>query len=338
MMKRLPLLLCSACICLTALSQPQLRLSGDTTVLFATADEAKGILVTRDDFIRRMSPFDRAARMKTDKAVSDNEFLEFVGKNVLEWDDAEKQKVTAALLEIQKRFETFSLPFPKKVFMVKTTGDEEGKAAYTRANAIILPKAELAAPVAKLRKMICHELFHILSRANPELRDKLYAGIGFVKCDEIEFPADLKPRKLTNPDAPANDHRILLKIDGKDAWTIPILFSDVEKYDTARGGEFFDYLQFQFLVVERQASAPDVKAAYDGGKPRLAGMERISGFEEQVGKNTKYLIHPEEILADNFSLLIFGEGDAPSPEVVKKMEKVLKENKAAGPVTSELRP
>src|SRR5437773_1282122 len=140
-----------ACVLVTGSSQAQIKLSGGTTVLFATIDEAKEILVSRDDFVRRMSPFDRAARMKTDKVVSEKEFLEFVGKNVLDWDDAEKQKVTAALVSIQKIFETFSLPFPKKVFMVKTTGDEEGKAAYTRANAIVLPKSELAGPVAKIR-------------------------------------------------------------------------------------------------------------------------------------------------------------------------------------------
>ena len=302
-------------------AQPQVTLSSGTSVLFATGVEARAILVTRDDFVQRMSPFDRAARMKTQKAVSEEEFLEFAGRNVLEWDDAEKRKLTSALLDIQKQ--PFPLRFPGKVFIVKTTGNEEGKAAYTRANAVILPKAEIDVPMEKLKKTLCHELFHILSRANPALQQKLYASIGFVKCDEIEFPADLKSRKLTNPDAPANDHCILLKMDGKDAWAIPILFSDAEKYDTTRGGEFFDYLQFQFLMVERQNKSPDVKPVYDGGKPRLAGIEQVSGFFEQVGKNTKYIIHPEEILADNFALLILGQGSAPSPEILKRMRTIL---------------
>ena len=38
-------------------------------------DEARRILTTRDDFIRALSPFDRAARVKTDKDVSEKEFL-----------------------------------------------------------------------------------------------------------------------------------------------------------------------------------------------------------------------------------------------------------------------
>lgn len=313
------------------LSPAQISLRDGTAILFATVDESREILTSRDDFVQRMSPFDRAARMKTGKSVSEKEYLEFVGKNVLEWNDAEKQTVTSALHGIQTKLETLALPFPKKVFMVTTTGNEEGRAAYTRANAIILPKADIAAPMATIRKKICHELFHILSRANPELREKLYAVIGFSKCVEVEFPIELKSRKITNPDAPANDHCIHLKIEGKDCWAIPILFSGAEKYDVARGGEFFDYLQFQFLVVERQSNAPDVKPAYDGRKPRLAGLQQISGFFEQVGRNTEYIIHPEEILADNFALLILEERNTPSPEIIKKMMKVLQGKRTAEP-------
>ena len=63
----MPVAVVLACVLVTGSSQAQIKLSGGTTVLFATIDEAKKILVSRDDFVRRMSPFDRAARMKTDK-------------------------------------------------------------------------------------------------------------------------------------------------------------------------------------------------------------------------------------------------------------------------------
>ena len=42
---------------------------------FATASEAAEILTRKDDFIQRLSAFDRAARMKTDRTVSAEEFL-----------------------------------------------------------------------------------------------------------------------------------------------------------------------------------------------------------------------------------------------------------------------
>lgn len=49
----------------------------------------------------------------------------------------------------------------------------------------------------------------------------------------------------------------------------------------------------------------------------------MTGFLEQVGENTNYLIHPDEILADNFVLLVTGKKGVPSPEVVEKLGKVL---------------
>jgi hypothetical protein len=62
---------------------------------------------------------------------------------------------------------------------------------------------------------------------------------------------------------------------------------------------------------------------YENSAPKLVGPQAISGFFEQVGRNTQYIIHPEEILADNFALLILGEQNVPSPEVLEKMRKVL---------------
>lgn len=320
---------CSWVLAATALAlsaapaKAQLTLRGGTTLVFAGVEEAKSILTRPDDFVRRMSPFDRAARMKTDKHVSEAEYLEFVGKNVLAWDDTGKEAVTSAFHAIQAELEALSLPFPKQIHLVTTTGHEEGGADYTRGHAIVIAKGHLTAPSARLQKIIAHELFHILSRNNPDLRDELYAAIGFVKCNELSFPAELLPRKITNPDAPINEHCVRLQANGAECWAIPILFSKAEKYDPARGGEFFEYLQFQFLLVERDERTGNVKPLYAGASARLAGMLQISGFHELVGRNTGYIIHPEEILADNFALLVLRAEQLPSPEVVEKLRAIL---------------
>ncbi len=304
-------------------SHAEIQLNRKTTVAFASSDEGKRILMTPDDFIQRLSVFDRAARMKTDKDVSETDFLKFVGNNVLPWTEREKQMVESAFQGIQSRLEALSLSFPEKIFIVKTTGNEEGGAAYTRGNAIVIPKAILSENTMTIQKLICHELFHILSRANPNLQERLYETIGFTKCNEIEFPAMLKSRKITNPDAPKNDHCIRLQVDGKASWVVPILFASMEKYDVSRGGEFFNYLQFQFLLVERSGDSPLVRPLYDGRYPRVVDMRQVSGFIEQVGRNTEYIIHPEEILADNFALLVLEERNLPSPNVIKKISAVL---------------
>ncbi len=317
------------CASWTHLSHAETRLGNDSVIAFASVEEGVQILAAKDDFVQRMSPFDRAARLKTDRDVSEKEYLEFVGKNVLAWDEAEKQIVTFAFQSIKTELETLSLPFPRRVLFVKTTGKEEGGAAYTRANAIVFPKNVLRGHSGQLRKTIAHELFHVLSRANPDLREKLYAVIGFVKCNEVEFPLTLKSRKLTNPDAPKNDHCIRLQVEDKACWAIPILFSRVEKYDTEQGGAFFNYLQFKFLLVDRNDASSTVKPIYDDQEPKLVGVQQASGFFTQVGNNTRYIIHPEEILADNFALLVLEKPNLLSPKIIEKLRDILMENRHA---------
>jgi hypothetical protein len=82
-----------------------------------------------------------------------------------------------------------------------------------------------------------------------------------------------------------------------------------------RGGEFFNYLEMKLLLIDR---------GNQNESSKLVDLREVTGFFEQVGGNTQYIIHPEEILADNFALLVLGERDLASPEIVEKMEAVLK--------------
>ena len=296
---------------------------GRTTLSFAKVEEGKRVLKSRDDYVERMSAFDRAARLKTDRVVSEREYLEFVGKTVMSWEEGEKEKVYLAMEGVEEVLKKMALPFPKKIWLIKTTGQEEGNAAYTRANAIVFPESFLQGGVPSVQRVLCHELFHVLSRANEELREKCYAAIGFEKCEELVFPEELAGRKLTNPDAPRNEHCLKVKIEGKEQWVMPILFSKEERYDPEKGGEFFRYLQFKLVVVKRAEEGMSVEVVREGEKAKLLDLGEVTGFLEQVGENTTYLIHPEEILADNFVLLVTGKRGVPSPEVVEKLERIL---------------
>jgi hypothetical protein len=301
---------------LTSLANADVNLREGCAVRFASVDEGAEILGRKDEFFQRLSAFDRAARMKTDRSISEVEFLKFVNGNVLTWNKSEKAKIEEAIASIRPALDALPLSLPKIVNLVKTSGAEEGHAFYTRDTAIVMPEKETdEADSGLLKRTIAHELFHILSRANPTLREKLYELIGFTKCGEVEFPSDLKSRKITNPDAPRNDHSIKIRVGGEEGPAVPILFSNAAKYDVNRGGEFFNYLQLSFLQV------PSISSA----QPVLAAPEQVSGFFEQVGRNTNYLIHPEEILADNFALLILGEHNVPSPEILEKMRRILEQ-------------
>lgn len=311
------LLTASVCIFLLTIDADADVPFAGANVHFASVPEGKQLLAAKDDFIHGLSEFDRSARMKVERAVGEDEFLEFVGRNTVGWTDDETSSTQHALAEIQPLIASMKVAFPPMIQFVKTTGVEEGNAAYTRGSAIVLPKRELGKTRKDLEKVICHEIFHVLSRHNPELREKLYAVIGFTKCDEAKLPPAIAPRKITNPDAPRNDHSIRVRIEGRDESAVPILLASAERYDAGRGGEFFDYLQLKFIVLPVAAQHLQKQES-----PRLVDMKDVSGFMEQVGRNTSYIIHPEEILADNFALLVL-KGDVRSPEIVQNIGAVL---------------
>ncbi len=295
-----------------------------TTVFkFASVEQGKKLLTQRDAFVQRMSPYDRAARMKTDRGTSEEDYLRFVSENVLAWDEQEQEKLSGILEEIQSSLQSVVVPFPPVVWVVKTTGKEEGNAPYTRGITIVLPASIFEKPVEHLEHTLYHELFHIVSRANPDLREKLYNAIGFEKIEELEFPKELASRKITNPDAPKNDHCIRIRAGGESRWAVPILFSSTEKPDLDPQSVFFDSLQFTFLIVERTPSFEKVTPVYNDGSLFLVNPGQLTGLFEQIGRNTNYNIHPEEVLADNFALCMTGQTEVPSPDILEKIKSIL---------------
>lgn len=327
----LALCLLAAAVWSTGSGQAQTQLCAATVIEFASVADGRAILTAKDDYVRTMSPFDRAARMKTDREVSTAEFLEHVSKNVLAWEEEERQKIVEACQSVRDQLEALSLPLPPKIVFIKTTGEEDAATPYTRANAIIFPAGKLGRTAEAIRRTVCHELFHVMSRANPGLREKLYESIGFLKCDEVVLPADLAARKVSNPDAPRNDHCIRVQVEGESIWVAPVLLSRSEKYLVQEGGAILDYVQLQFLQVRRAEGGGASPPTNEKWRTSPLALDEMSGFFEQVGRNTRYVIHPEEILADNFALLILQRDDLPSPEVIERLETLIKGKKWENP-------
>lgn len=309
-------------LALVITASADVQLNAHTVISFASAEQGQEILGRKDDFINRLSPFDRAARLKTDQDVSEKDFLDFIRTNVLSWDKNERIKVEDSLKGIFPELKKFPLKFPEKIYLIKTTGNEEGNTAYTRANAIVIPQKELHSLTDNLEKILAHEFFHILTRNNPRYRENLYSIIGFKSCNEISIPDKLKQIKITNPDAPVNNHYIEVTINGDVVPVVPILLSRAPRYDPQVGGEFFKYLVFQLLLIKKDADK-QFKPVYSGQQPLIVDLDKVSGYLEQVGSNTHYIIHPEEILADNFALIITREQNIPSPEILDKMKDLL---------------
>lgn len=311
------LLHCNVLCCLFAYSDPV-----KSRFVFATQNQGRQILQKQDGFVAQMSSFDRSVRLQTDAPVSEAEYMAFVGENILPWEDDERAGLEKILQNLDPLLAPFESYLPKTVYLVKTTGQEEAHAAYTRANAIMLPPSQLALAPDLLQVLIAHELFHIISRTNPSLRPDLYAVIGFKPCSEIAYPPSLQQRKISNPDATHNNFYIDVTWNGQTVSIVPILFSRTPNYDVEQKGDFFDYLVFKWMVI-RPNEKGQYEPLYQLDEPVLLDVNEAGGLYEKIGRNTDYIIHPEEIMADNFSFLICGHADIPSPWVLEKLKKVL---------------
>lgn len=290
-------------------------------ISFASVEDARQILSAQDDYVARLSPFDRAVRMRTERDVLEREYLDFLAAAALPWTDAEQKAVLAAWREVLPNAQRLGLPVPARVVLVKSSGREESDAPHTRANAIVLPAAFLSVAPRTLQHVVAHELFHVVSRANPGLAAPLYALIGFHYCGEIEVPAAFATRRITNPDAPRNNYCVQVRVAGEPTWVVPILYSKTP-FLRGRGGGVFDYLQLGFLRVTRPA---DGRAPWPRRDDTVLTLYSLAGYQEQVGKNTGEVIHPEEIIADNVARLLTGDRKVPTPDLLARIEAKLRE-------------
>lgn len=299
----------------------EVPLVGQTAFQFASLEKANELLAARDEFALALSPLDRQLRLKTADEVSLAQWLEFTAGEARDFSPAEVQRVKAAVEGVRERIGKFKLQLPDKILLVRTTGKEEGNAAYTRRSAIILPEKVLAYPREQLESLLLHELFHLISRHDPALRAKLYAIVGFRPCNRIELPHSWEARRIINPDAPNVDCYIELKVENQTLLAAPLLYGTPPKYDAQRGGSLFDYLTFKLLLLRKEGErlVPELK----DGRPVVVDPRGIDDFTRQIGKNTNYIVHPDEILADNFVLLAGGEKEVPTPRILEEMAREL---------------
>ena len=290
-------------------------------VKFVLADKVKGkeLLTTEDDFVLAQSEFDRSARLKVSRSVSKEEYLTFVGEQAMDWTKDEKKTFEANFKKIKELGKKYNLNYPKTVYFVKTTGREEGMSAYCRSQNIVVIPQGMAANKDALLNLCIHELFHIFSKNNLDVREKLYSLVGYYKTGELKLPEELGKLKITNPDSVVNNYYFKGTVNGQSINVMPLLIA-ASPYDEKRGGEFFEYMIFTFGEV----NTGDVcTLAMENENPKLIQFEQVSDYMEKVGQNTDYIIHAEEILADNFVILLNNKKNVPSPELTASIKEVL---------------
>ena len=220
---------------------------------------------------------------------------------------------------------------PDTVYLAKMETGALGPSVYfTRERAIFIPQNELYEGNRALLPVMLHELFHIISRYQPDLRSELYRLIGYEQLNaSLHFPTPLLRRRLLNPDG--IDHRYAVELADSTGQTQ--LYISVITADTAGaypGKRYFDYIDFRLHPLLPTDNGYAVLP--EGIKPDAA-----PGFFDQIADNTGYIIHPDEILADNFVLLVLrhagvegytGHSLSKNGEVLlNRMEAVFRKNK-----------
>lgn len=284
-------------------------------------DGARQLLAKHDDFIDSLSPFDRQARLQAATDPGTDAFVRATVDDIVEWTEEDRANVEEAVTVVAGKLADWKPHWPADVVCICVGGKVESNAAYTRFNAIMLPRSKVREGGEILQQFIVHELFHVVSRAQPKLRESLYKLIGFEVCPPIDAPAKLAPSRITNPDAPLWDCILKVRIDETEKLVTPVLFATPPDFAPGKGRGLFKQMTFRLMEVEPDPQrAGHYQAVHKDESPVLHDPRAIVDFARAIGGNTQYIIHPDEVLADNFMHAVFKTPDLPTPQIVDELK------------------
>lgn len=318
--------------------EPEIPVGTDINYHLASASEARTLMQSNTAHYASMNQMDIDWRLKT-TGGSLADLQAFAWQQALDFTDAEGDFIAEAIEIIEDDLKTIGcrLPIPDEVVYIKTTMLEEGRpAAYTIKNQIFLgqrifdrylPKPdqtddEIHAALMTFAEIMAHELFHSISRNSPDFRQQMYELIGFtVLPNDIELPAHIKNLLSINPDVEHIDNYAEFTINGeKKRCELLTLYNKSWAEAAAEMGNdvsFFNYIDPILVNLDDMT--------------QLYTVDQTSDFWDKVGRNTDYVIAPEECMADNFSYAVV-RGVNPmepyaSPDLILNIINTLKEYK-----------
>ena len=286
---------------------------------YATAEEGRELLMSNTAYYAGFTENDLQYRLKkADATLADmDEYLAFAKEQVIDFTDEQKAKIDGKIGEIVGKLNDngYILPPIDEIVFVNTTMKEEsGAGGYTHGTQIYLNAAQICALNETeqyswiLEYMLVHELFHCLTRCNPDFRAEMYKLIRFtVQEKDFELPPSVLEYYISNPDVEHHDAYATFTIDGQPTDCF-LAFVTKEHY-AKEGDTFFTTATAALVPVD--------------GSDVYYYPEDTSDFLEVLGGNTGYTVDPEECMADNFAYLIVygltgpdGSGFA-SPEIIE---------------------
>lgn len=287
---------------LTALLLASSASAYEGTPVFTDKSEAATILARDDSYIEVLSPFDWAAKFRSNEPLDEAQRLAFMEPKLLEWPDSAIQKITNGVEALNAGLAELDINYPAEISFILTDGTEEG-APYTRGTYIVFPLMFVEnVPQDQFNFVLAHEFFHVFSRHNQDLRPDMYALVGFTGADRIEYPDSIRDRILGNPDAPKRNYYFTTQYGNETVNFVPVTYAS-QDYDLSSNTPFFELAVQKLMAVEEIDGT--LQPVLKDGEPLLVDLDAIPAYEAEItGGNTGYVTHPEEVLADNFALFV----------------------------------
>jgi len=176
------------------------------------------------------------------------------------------------------------------VNLIITNGNDNIGLPYTKENSMVMPNDYHYPPnpLGYLNvELVAHEIWHIISRNNPNLRKKVYKALGFIESKSGGLNSMKNFNKIVddyflNPDALSNDFYYDSVYNDKNYECYPILFKNMN---------------------------PVFVLCYNGSIERLISQNSLLDYQEKYS-SFSYNTHPEEIAAEHFRFFILNHDNA----------------------------
>lgn len=296
-----------------------------TTFEFARRADGAQVLGADDEYVQATGAMERMAKTRSAAPVSSGAFMRYMRATALDWTAADRARVEAQLPALAAFIEPIVWGKPPVISFVRASAALEDNLPHTRGLAVVLPDSAFSMPRDVFASMLAHEVFHILTRHNPQFKERAYQLVGFERCDSLRISPQIDQLKITNPDTPLSQHTIAVRYQGRAVHALPFIGFASASADTSSG--FINHLQVNWLLVQRANGQCALDATTLAG--HSAPPQALEGLADKIGKNTGYLFHAEEILAENFAALYSISTGAkqlanyPSPQVLLGLRTLL---------------
>ena len=294
----------------------QIRLDGKHIVLLLDSESA-GAAITTDRYDRYfdlVQPSEMSIQMRKPLVEGQSRaewvaaYKAFLKEDVEGFDYQESKFVEEVMERVFKTCESVAPGlFPDTLRLMKTKGRHYGDGVwYTREKDIIIPANELESrKTSPFTTTVFHEVFHVISRLQPVKSAELYRLIGFegIGLEQLKLPSELAQRVLYNPDGVDFAQKISLSTDGGVIQAVPIIFSKEVGHQPGQD-EFFSYVEFNLFQITPNGDGSWQVVTKEDGFSSTLSMDKLPDFFRQIKDNTGYIIHPDEVLADNFSFIM----------------------------------